>query len=325
MFKLTPPTIVIMFLCFPWLTAHGATDRTLEPGSPASCSDEAGSCLVWTIKRPDGHKFTAYEFGNPDGKPILFIHGYMNSYKLFDPQLHSGLAEEFRMVAVNLVGYGDSDKPVDPAVYTSTSMADDLNAMVDLLDLEGSVMVGFSLGASKINDYVARWDDEDISGIVYIGGLPDLGVLVPGAKLFEIIERTSGILTGNEVGLDQNIEGSIFTRGAVTTNTPDSKLRDTLLSIFMLVPPQVRALALTERMNGFVQQDFLANLDVPMLLVHGDRDEVVGVETSPATATLLDGHDIEVVIYDGSGHALQFERDRIFNRDLREFVTRVNP
>lgn len=60
--------------------------------------------------------------GVPDGSPILFIHGYAQSHLAWSAQYESALAGEFRMVAMDLRGHGDSAKPLTQTFYTDSSL-----------------------------------------------------------------------------------------------------------------------------------------------------------------------------------------------------------
>src|SRR5258708_20475371 len=88
-----------------------------------------------------GGQLHVVETGNPQGRPILFIHGASQ----WNRQMNSSLAEEHRLVALDMRGHGLSDKP--PAGYNDAKLwADDVNAVIQTLNLDHPVLSGWSYG-----------------------------------------------------------------------------------------------------------------------------------------------------------------------------------
>ena len=79
------------------------------------------------------------ETGNPQGRPILFIHGASQCWLQWNRQMNSSLAEEHRLVALDMRGHGLSDKPRD-AYNDSKLWADDINAVIQTLKLDHPVL-----------------------------------------------------------------------------------------------------------------------------------------------------------------------------------------
>ena len=98
-----------------------------------------------TITGGDGIQLHVVEAGNADGKAILFIHGYSQCHLAWGKQIESELAEEFRLVAMDIRGHGLSEKPRD-AYGDSQLWADDVNAVITTLGLEQPVLAGWSYG-----------------------------------------------------------------------------------------------------------------------------------------------------------------------------------
>ena len=74
------------------------------------------------------------ESGNPEGKPMLFIHGFSQCRLSWAKQMNSDLARDFRLVAVDIRGHGLSDKPRNQ--YGDAALwAKDINAVIGTLRL----------------------------------------------------------------------------------------------------------------------------------------------------------------------------------------------
>jgi non-heme chloroperoxidase len=114
------------------------------------------------------------EAGNVDGPPILFIHGFSQCGLAWGQQLGSDLADDHRLLAMDLRGHGKSDKPRD--VYGDSKLwADDVHAVIEAFDLEQPVLCGWSYGPLVILDYIRHYKEDRIGGVHFVGGITKLG------------------------------------------------------------------------------------------------------------------------------------------------------
>ena len=92
----------------------------------------AGRMQVHTVTGGGGVRLHVREWGNADGPPILFIHGWSQNHLCWDKQYESALRDEFRLVAFDLRGHGMSEAPPGPGPYTDDRLwADDLAAIIE--------------------------------------------------------------------------------------------------------------------------------------------------------------------------------------------------
>jgi len=101
------------------------------------------------------------------GKPIVFIHGWPVNHKMFEYQFTELPKHGYRCIGIDLRGFGDSDKPWDG--YNYNSMADDVKAVLDTLNLQNVTLVGFSMGGAIAIHYIARHQGSHISKLVLLG------------------------------------------------------------------------------------------------------------------------------------------------------------
>ena len=86
---------------------------------------------TYTVTGGGGLRLHVQETGNPNGRPILFIHGFSQCRLAWNKQMHSDLAKDFRLVAMDIRGHGLSEKPRD--VYGDSKLwADDVNESLAL-------------------------------------------------------------------------------------------------------------------------------------------------------------------------------------------------
>ena len=117
-----------------------------------------------------GLKLHAREWGNPEGPPLLFIHGWSQSDLCWLNQVRGDLAGTSRIVTFDLRGHGLSDKPPAPEHYASGQLwADDVAAVIDQAGLEQPILVAWSYGGYIVADYLRAYGDAHIGGINLVG------------------------------------------------------------------------------------------------------------------------------------------------------------
>src|SRR6266705_3786291 len=128
----------------------------------------------YTVIGGGGLKLHVQETGNANGKPILFIHPFSACRLVWNKQLHSDLANDFRLVAMDIRGHGLSDKPRD--VYGDSKLwADDIQAVITSLGLNRPVLSGWSYAGAIISDYVNFYSEGHIAGTNWVGAVSRLG------------------------------------------------------------------------------------------------------------------------------------------------------
>ena len=127
----------------------------------------------YSVTGGGGTRLNVVETGDPAGRPIVFLHGWSQSHAAWQRQLQSPALRGFRLVAVDLRGHGDSDKPVD-GYGESAWWAADLDAVCATLALERPVLVVWSYAGYVIADYLRARGDAALGGIVFVDATTDL-------------------------------------------------------------------------------------------------------------------------------------------------------
>ncbi|HKP22316.1 MAG TPA: alpha/beta hydrolase [Dongiaceae bacterium] len=264
-----------------------------------------------------GVKLHVREWGQADAPAILFIHGWSQNHMCWHRQYESQLADAFRLVAFDLRGHGMSEAPAAAEQYTEPQpWADDIAAIIDQLNLEHPVLVGWSYAGFVICDYVRAYSQDAIAGINFVGAAVTLdtaafGVLIgPG-----LIDHVPGA-TADDV--PSNIRAMrAFVRGCTAQPLPRDEY-EMALCWNVMVPPKVRA-ALVARVID--SDDVLKTLDRPVLVTHGQSDTVV----LPAMGEriLKTCRTSAAAWYPGIGHAPFLEDSPRFNSELADFVRKA--
>ncbi|WP_159901467.1 alpha/beta fold hydrolase [Salinirussus salinus] len=270
-----------------------------------------------TISGGGGVDLRVDETGNPDGRPVLFVHGYSQSRLCWSRQLESELADDFRLVAMDNRGHGRSDKP-EGAYADSALWAEDVHSVIEGLDLDQPVLVGWSYGGLVISDYLGEYGDEHVAGINLVGAISKNGT---GDAMAVIGEDFTDRVPGFE---STDIEESVatlerFLRDCMYAE-PSPEDLSFMLGYNVLVPPRVRT-ALHSR--TVTHDDDLRAVEVPVLVTHGEADGIVLPAAAEEHADLIE--TAETSFYPEVGHSPFWEATERFNRELREFVGSTDP
>ncbi|MCA1655149.1 MAG: alpha/beta fold hydrolase, partial [Pseudonocardiaceae bacterium] len=134
------------------------------------------------LRGADGVRLAIHAAGDPQAPPIVLVHGWASSAAQWREQLGDAeLTARHRLIAVDLRGHGESDKP-DPAdggYDKPATWADDLAAVLAYAG-RPAVLVGWSYGGLVLTDYLRERGTAGIVGLVLVGALTELGRGRPG-------------------------------------------------------------------------------------------------------------------------------------------------
>jgi pimeloyl-ACP methyl ester carboxylesterase len=227
----------------------------------------------------------------------------------------SDLADDYRLVALDLRGHGLSEIP--PEGYDDTRLwADDLNAVIQALGLDQPVLCGWSYGPLVILDYIRHYGEDDISGVCWIGAVTKLGSaeavsvlspeflsLVPGLFATEVQEGVASLAS---------LLRLCFVR------EPTVEELYLMLGYSASVPPYVRQALLSRSIDN---DDLLPRVQKPVLLTHGTEDAIVKpVAVDQHRASIAHA---EIHVMANAGHAAFWDDPATFNQRLRAFCDRL--
>lgn len=266
----------------------------------------------FTVKTPDGVNISAQEWGNPAGKEIVFIHGFMQSHLSWSKQLKDpDLAKQFRMISYDFRGHGGSDKIMDPALYNSwEKFAEELNAVIQAANLKKPVLVGWSYGSRIASDYLKKYGDAKIGGLNFVGGAGNSDKKHFGSAM-PLIPKTF------TEDLAQNIEATkAFIHGCFEKQPTAAEFEE-MLAFNMMVPPKIRSWL----RRPAPYEEALKAVKVPTLVTHGVEDRILGIGLGKYLVATVPG--AKASFYEGIGHSPFWEDAPRFNRELVAFVNGI--
>lgn len=263
-----------------------------------------------------GVKLRVDETGSRSGRPLVFIHGFSQSRESWKKQMESDLAADFRLIAYDLRGHGLSDVPADS--YTdSITWASDLKAIIDELELDGAVPVGWSYGPLVILDYIRHYGEDKLGGFNMIGGVSKLGtddamsVLAP-----EFVALVPGFFSADPEEGKTSL-GELLR--ICFSNQPSDQEFKQMLAQSVAVPCFVRQGMFS---RSFDNDDLLPNLQKPVLVTHGTLDRIVKQAAAEFHASRIPKGELHLV--EGSGHAPFWDDPSAYNDRLRAFCNSLD-
>jgi non-heme chloroperoxidase len=270
------------------------------------------------VSTPDGTQIFYKDWGPKDGQPIVFSHGWPLSADAWDSQMLFFASHGYRAIAHDRRGHGRSSQP-----WTGNDMdtyADDLAVLTKKLNLRHAVHVGHSTGGGEVVRYIGRHGSERVAKAVLLSAVPPLMLKTesnPGGLPIEVFDQIRAGLLADRSQFFKDLTLPFY-----GFNRPGAKVSEGLRDAFWLQGMQAGYKAVYDCVKVFSETDFTRDLEeisVPMLIMHGDGDQIVPIDDSARLSTkLVKGSLLKV--YPGAPHGMaETMRDSI-NADLLEFV-----
>lgn len=267
-----------------------------------------------TVTGGGGARLLVEHGGNPDGPVLVCLHGFNQCGLCWDALFASALADVCRLVRLDMRGHGRSDKPADLAQYRDSRLwAADVQAIIDALQLDRPVLLGWSYGGYVMCDYVRHHGQEQLGGLVFVGAPTEMNTDVARALLSPaFLALGRGLLATDAAASMAALEQLV---GMLTREPLPAPAYYTVLGYNAAVPPHVRRGLFTRTLSN---ADLLAQLHVPVLALHGADDRVV----LPSASDFIVQHvpHARKITYPRCGHAPFWEATAQFAQDVAAFV-----
>ena len=270
-----------------------------------------------TIKTEDGVEIFYKDWGK--GQPIVFSHGWPLSSDDWDAQMLFFLQHGYRVIAHDRRGHGRSGQVSDG--HDMDHYADDLAALTAHLDLKNAIHVGHSTGGGEVARYLARHGESRVSKAVLISAVPPLMVRTPANPLGlpkKVFDDFQAALAANRSQFYRDIAAGPF----YGFNRPDAKPSEAIIENWWRQGMMGGAKAHYDGIVAFSQTDFTEDfkkITVPVLVMHGDDDQVVPYsDSAPLSAKLLKNGTLKT--YKGFPHGMPTTQAATINADLLDFL-----
>jgi non-heme chloroperoxidase len=273
------------------------------------------------VTTDDGAEIYYKDWGNPDAQPIMFHHGWPLSSDDWDAQMLYFLDQGYRVIASDRRGHGRSSQ-----IGTGHDMdhyASDVNAVVELLDLQNAIHIGHSTGGGQVARYVAKYGEPQgrVAKAVLVSSVPPLMVQTdanPEGTPISVFDGFRSALAANRAEFYQAVASGPF----YGFNRPGVTLSEPVVANWWRQGMTGSAIAHYLGIAAFAQTDQTEDLkaiSVPVLVTQGDDDQVV-----PYKDASLKQHELlqnsTLKIYEGYPHGMLTTHADVINPDLLAFI-----
>ncbi len=261
---------------------------------------------MYFVKTTDEVNLAVYDL-NPKGKrTILLIHGWPLSHLIFEYQLEMLLSENWRVVTVDLRGFGNSDVPAGG--YSYDQLAEDIYRVVCALRLDRFVLAGFSMGGAVALRYMNRFQGYGVRRLILLSAASPCFV--------RSCECPFGL---DREDVNEMIEEAASDRPSFVRDFSHNQLfacchSDAALDWFEKIALSASGIATVQCGLTLRDEDGREDLEcvrVPTAIIHGGRDQVVPVEMARYQQEHI--RSASLCILENSGHGIFYDEPDCFN------------
>lgn len=271
------------------------------------------------ITTKDGTQIFYKDWGSKDAQPVVFHHGWPLSADDWDAQMLFFLHQGFRVVAHDRRGHGRSSQ-----TETGNEMntyAADVAELAAHLDLKNAIHVGHSTGGGEVARYVAQHGGGGrVAKAVLMGAVPPIMLKTdnnPGGLPLEVFDGFRAALAANRAQFFRDVPAGPF----YGFNRPGATVSEGVIANWWRQGMMGGTKAHYDCIKAFSETDFTEDLkaiDVPVLVMHGDDDQIVPIADSALLAVkLLKNGTLKV--YEGFPHGMATTHADVINADLLAF------
>ncbi len=272
-----------------------------------------------TVGKENGADIDIYYKDWGSGQPIVFSHGWPLSADDWDAQMLFFLSKGFRVIAHDRRGHGRSTQT--GGGHDMDHYADDLSALTKHLDLKNAVHVGHSTGGGEVVHYIARHGESRVAKAAILGAVPPLMVKTeknPGGLPQKVFDDFQQQVATNRAQFYYDVPAGPF----YGFNRPGAKRSEGVIWNWWRQGMMGGAKAHYDGIVAFSQTDFtedLKKINVPVLVMHGDDDQIVPyADSAPLSAKLLKNGTLKT--YKGFAHGMPTTEAATINKDLLAFI-----
>jgi pimeloyl-ACP methyl ester carboxylesterase len=248
-----------------------------------------------------------------EGRPIVLIHGWPLSDEMYEYQYNDLIKNNFRVIGITLRGFGKSDKPYGKYNYDVHAL--DIKRVLDILEINDAVLVGFSMGGAIAVRFVSVYNGAHVSKLVLAGAAAPLWT-----------KRKDFPYNLNQSSVDDLI---------ILNYTDRPKLLSDFARIFSATPTSLNkgigswlhGISLSASSNATAQclvalrdtdlREDMAKIKMPTLILHGKKDKICSYDLALQMNSGIENSHL--VAFEESGHSLFLEETQKFNKELIKF------
>ncbi len=271
------------------------------------------------IRTDDGTEIFYKDWGPREATPIVFHHGWPLSADDWDSQMMFFLGHGYRVIAHDRRGHGRSTQ-TDTGNEMDTYAADVI-ALAAALDLRNAIHVGHSTGGGEVAHYAARAEKGRVAKAALLGAVPPIMLKSPNNPVglpLSVFDGFRAQLVANRAQFYRDVPNGPF----YGFNRSGAKVSEGVVANWWRQGMMGGIKAHYDCIKAFSETDFtddLKKIDVPVLLMHGDDDQIVPIQGAAMLGIKLLKHGT-LKVYPGLPHGMATTHADTINKDLLAFI-----
>ncbi len=239
------------------------------------------------------------------GTALILVHGFPLDHTIWDAVVDQ-IPDTIRVICPDLRGYGQS--PATEGIYSMALFASDLAALMDRSGIEKAVLAGHSMGGYISLAFAKNYSDR-------LAGL----ALVTSQAAADLPERKQGRYQLADL-VEQQGAGAVV-EASLMKYSPNARILEVTRSLMLRTDPKTISASLRGMAEREDMREYLAEIDVPALVIAGEVDELIAARGSEEMARMLPQG--QLVIVPGGGHMAMLEAPDIVADALATLMLRL--
>jgi non-heme chloroperoxidase len=273
---------------------------------------------IITVGKENTDDIDLYYEDHGSGQPVVLIHGYPLNGHSWEKQERDLLHAGYRVITYDRRGFGHSSRP--SVGYDYDTLAEDLDAVLEDLELTQCVLVGFAMGTGEVTRYLATYGSSRISKAVLMGAIPPFLLKTddnPDGVEQSVFDDIKAAVIADRPAYFENFLNNSYNVDVLAGTRVSDQAWHNSFNVALAASAHAAHACIDSWLTDF--RDDLPMIDVPVLLIHGDADRILPYRN---TAKRLPGliKDLTVVTVKGGPHNIAWTHPDVVNPALLDFL-----
>jgi non-heme chloroperoxidase len=254
------------------------------------------------------------------GQPVVLIHGYPLNGASWEKQERVLLQAGYRVITYDRRGFGKSSQPT--VGYDYDTFAADLKALLEHLDLDRVVLVGFSMGTGEVTRYLSTYGSTRVTKAVLMGAIPPFLLKTgdnPEGIAGSVFDDIKAAVVNDRPAYFKDFLDNFYNVDVLGGTRISEQAWKNSFVVAVGASPYAAHACVDTWLTDF--RDDLAKIDVPTLLIHGDADRILPYAATAARLPELI-KDLEFVTVEGGPHNIAWTHSAEVNTALLDFLSK---
>src|SRR5882724_2648165 len=252
------------------------------------------------------------------GEPVILIHGYPLSGRAWDKQVPVLLDAGHRVITYDRRGFGKSSQPASG--YDYDTFAADLNTLLERLDLRDAVLAGHSMGTGEVTRYLGSYGSERVAKGVLVSPIPPYLLQAgdnPDGVPYSLFDGFAEAARADTPAWMKGFLDNFYNMDTLRGSRVSDQAWQASWNLAVTASATAAVACIGTWATDF--RDDLPKIDVPVLVIHGNADQVLPLDK---TAARLPGliKDVRLTVVEGGPHAIPWTHAAQVNIALLDFI-----